>query len=336
MINICSATKLISNKELFLKVLNSGFTHLRINFSHIKNEEASMILGLTKDNYPDIKIIQDLQGPKIRIGDIESLYINDIYTLDKYKMFVLVKEGETAKYQKNLPAIPICFENYKLLKGTKKFILTNKDYQSTISVLDTAEYDWGTAFICMSDSECVFRAEKGLNAIGFDRTKIVLSEKDKKDVLWGLEHHVDIIILSFVSKVEQLIELKAYIKEYSDYMPLIWAKIECLDGITNADLIIEKCDGFMIGRGDLSIEIPLIDLPKAQNDLILICSSQNKECIVATHLFDNYKDILNISDITAIFHLKAIGATGFMMSNEVIFSKNPIKISQEFSIVINK
>lgn len=334
MINICSATKLISNKELFLKVLQNGYTHLRFNFSHINSKEADDIFRFINESSLNIKTIQDLQGPKIRIGNIEQLYLNDVHKLEKYKTFTFYKEGEIINTK--LPTIPICFENYKSLKGTKKFIMSNKNSKSNISVLETKEYNWGTAFICMADEDCYFRTRKGLNAIGFDRTRITLSEKDKLDVLWSLKNKVDVIILSFVATAEQITELKEYILLHSSYIPEIWAKIECFDGIKNASNIIKVCDGFMIGRGDMSIEIPLIDIPRVQDELINLCKDENKECIVATHLFDNYNGKINLSDITTIHYLKNVGATGFMMANELIFAKEPIKISKDFNSLINK
>jgi pyruvate kinase len=325
MINICSTTKLVSEEEKFIKVLGSGYSHLRINFSHIRDDEADYILKISKDNYPDIKIIQDLQGPKIRLGKID-----EAFSVDKYNLFILYKEGEVINNKKRLPLVPICFENYDLLKDTRRFVISNRKSVVNISVLDVEDYDWGRAFICMSDYECVFRTEKGLNAIGLDRTKTSLSNKDKADVLWGLKNKVDIVILSFVSTAEQIKELKSYIASNSDYTPQIWAKIECQDGIKNAESIIKECDGFMVGRGDMSREIKVSDIPRIQTKLINICKENDKECIIATHLFDNYRDRINLSDATAIYYLKESGATGFMMSDEVTFNRNPMKISKDF------
>ena len=109
-------------------------------------------------------------------------------------------------------------------------------------------------------------------------------------MLWGLENKADIIIYSFASSAEQILELKEYIKENSSYMPKIWAKIESREGVENIEEIIDVCDGIMIGRGDMCVEFTMKKIPHIQNNIILACKKKNKDCIVATYIFDNYKN----------------------------------------------
>ena len=163
-----------------------------------------------------------------------------------------------------------------------------------------------------------------------------LSNKDKTDLVWGIENKVDIIIYSFASSATQIIEMKEYIKSKNSYMPKIWAKIENQEGVKNLSEILNVVDGIMIGRGDMCVEFPIENVPMVQNKIIQECNKINKECIVATHIFDNFKNDYDLSDISNLFFLFKSGATGFMPVNEMIFAKDPVYISTKFNRYINK
>lgn len=330
MLRVCPLLK-SPNLEEFEKVLSTGFNAVRFNFSHVNVEVANQHASFLRTNYPNIKIVQDLQGHKLRVGQI-----NDVIHINKNTSFLFVPEGFESEL--DYPQIPILFENYNLLHGTTKFVVENKNTTAIISVLKKITECGKTLFLCMSNENIVFRKEKGINAIGFDRTRLKLSSKDKKDVLWGIENKADIIVYSFASSAEQILELKEYIKSKSLYMPQIWAKIESREGVTNIEEIIDVCDGIMIGRGDMCVEFPTKDIPHIQNTIIKLCKNKDIDCIVATYIFDNYKNKNkpDISDITSLYYFCLMGATGFMPVNEIIFSNNPYKISKNINDLLNQ
>ena len=329
MIRICPLLK-NSNLEEFEKVLNTGFNTVRFNFSHINIDIANQHKDFIRKKYPDVKIMQDLQGHKIRVGNIK-----DIISINKNTQFLFVPEGYESEL--DFPQVPLLFENYDLLYNTSKFMVENKNSTAIISILKRITECGKTIFLCISNENIVFRKEKGVNAIGFDRLKLKLSEKDKRDVLWGLENKADIIVYSFASSAEQILELKEYIKSKSSYMPQIWAKIESREGVTNIEEIINVCDGIMIGRGDMCVEFSMKNIPHIQNNIIKACKNKNTDCIVATYIFDNYKNKNkpDISDITSLYYFCLMGATGFMPVNEIIFANNPYKISKNIKNLLN-
>ena len=329
MIRICPLLK-NSNLEEFEKVLNTGFNTVRFNFSHINIDIANQHKDFIRKKYPDVKIMQDLQGHKIRVGNIK-----DIISINKNTQFLFVPEGYESEL--DFPQVPLLFENYDLLYNTSKFMVENKNSTAIISILKRITECGKTIFLCISNENIVFRKEKGVNAIGFDRLRLKLSEKDKRDVLWGLENKADIIVYSFASSAEQILELKEYIKSKSSYMPQIWAKIESREGVTNIEEIINVCDGIMIGRGDMCVEFSMKNIPHIQNNIIKACKNKNTDCIVATYIFDNYKNKNkpDISDITSLYYFCLMGATGFMPVNEIIFANNPYKISKNINNLLN-
>ena len=329
MIRICPLLK-NSNLEEFEKVLNTGFNTVRFNFSHINIDIANQHKDFIRKKYPDVKIMQDLQGHKIRVGNIK-----DIISINKNTQFLFVPEGYESEL--DFPQVPLLFENYDLLYNTSKFMVENKNSTAIISILKIITECGKTIFLCISNENIVFRKEKGVNAIGFDRLRLKLSKKDKRDVLWGLENKADIIVYSFASSAEQILELKEYIKSKSSYMPQIWAKIESREGVTNIEEIINVCDGIMIGRGDMCVEFSMKNIPHIQNNIIKACKNKNTDCIVATYIFDNYKNKNkpDISDITSLYYFCLMGATGFMPVNEIIFANNPYKISKNINDLLN-
>ena len=325
---IKSKTGIEYDFETFSKVINSGFNAIRINFSHISKNMASDYLKYIRQNHPGVKIIQDLQGHKIRIGNVETITIN------KDENFII--GPEEYKYSGNLKYIPLKFECYDLLADTKYFIVENKNSLTKFYVKTRMNEKGTILFHCQSDSNAILRKEKGINAIGFKREKLQLSNKDKTDLMWGIENKADIIIYSFASSAEQIIEMKEYIKSKSPYMPKIWAKIESIEGVKNLSEILRVVDGIMIGRGDMCVEFSIEDVPMIQDKIIQECKTANKECIVATHIFENFQNNYDISDISALFYLFKNGATGFMPVNEMIFAKDPVYISTKFNRYINK
>lgn len=329
MIKICPLLK-TSDDDIFEKVLNTGFNAVRFNFSHISLETANHYNSLLRKKYPSVKVIQDLQGHKIRVGNLK-----EVQRISKNSLFLFVPEDFESEL--DYPQIPLLFENYDLLYDTSKFVIENKNSTAIISIMKRILEKGKTIFLCMSNENIVFRKEKGVNAIGFNRLKLKLSEKDKKDVLWGIKNKADIIVYSFASSAEQILELKEYIQKQSSYMPQIWAKIESREGVENIEEIIDVCDGIMIGRGDMCVEFTMKKIPHIQNNIILSCKKKNKECIVATYIFDNYKNKNkpDISDITSLYYFCLMGATGFMPVNEIIFSDNPQKISKNINDLLN-
>jgi len=127
MIRICPLLK-TPNLEEFEKVLNTGFNAVRFNFSHVDIEVANQHANFLRANYPDFKIVQDLQGHKVRVG-----HINDVICINKNSHFLFVPEGFESEL--DCPQIPISFENYELLHETTKFVVENKNSTAIISVL---------------------------------------------------------------------------------------------------------------------------------------------------------------------------------------------------------
>lgn len=323
------------NPSTIVSTYEAGINAFRFNFSHIAAPTADKALKYISDHVPGhVHIIQDLQGHKLRIGEISS----EIFML-AYTKFLFVPEGHISKKYSSLPQIPLKFENYEILKDVQRFMMESSRKQVEIKVIDKKIEDDFMYFVCMASENLILRKEKGVTPVGITRGGLTLSKKDQRDIHWGLQNQVDVVLYSFASNANQMLQLQSYINEFkTGPRPRIWAKVESVEGLNNIDEIIAESDGIMIGRGDLLTEVSPTQIPKIQSEIAQKCKMAHKECIIATHVFDNYKNNMkpDLSDVTAMCNAYEYGATGFMLANEFLFAKDPIILAKDFSSVCDK
>jgi pyruvate kinase len=261
-------------------LIKAGANIFRLNFSHGTHDEHKEIILRTREISKKLNIsvgiLQDLQGPKIRIGILDvplSLAIGDICHL--------VSQG-TNKTSEMLE-IPVDFPNLSKLVNPKDNILVN-DGQVKFEVLEVKD---GKVKIKVVRGGTI-NSHKGINIPGICLDLPTITMKDKEDLLFGLAMGVDAVAISFVRSKEDVLQVRQFIENGSkDQQPLLIAKLEKAQALDNLKEIIAVCDGVMIARGDLGVEIDLEDVPVAQKRIIRTANEMHKLVITATQMLES-------------------------------------------------
>jgi len=316
---------------VFLK--NNSVDIIRLNFSHMDYSVAEKTVNYFRNEFKDIKILQDLQGQKWRVSkNIKEDKIlikqnENVYFCSDEKYFKLYKDDFSKIF------IPVQMDgSFSALRNIKK--ISMKDGSMEFDVLENnSETD--EIILARANNSIIVRPEKSINIPDVARAELkALTKKDKKDLEWGINNNLDIICLSFINKKEDILSLKKFINDRlkkNQKIPTIWAKIETKDGYKNFESILKEVDGIILGRGDLIPELGRFESTIAQYNMLKKFKKINgkKDFIIATHIFDSlmtkfnlYPSITNLNDI---YQSVLNGATGFMLTNEVGYGKQPKK-----------
>lgn len=319
---ICSMGPRINNINDIDKLVKAGMTTSRFNFSHAQYIRTEKLIKEIKRNYPNIEVMQDLQGNKLRVsnkfigeklikkGDKVVFCLEDLY----------IKRNKSSKYQ----LIPINYSGrFEDLLGVKEIFMKDATMHFKILKKDRK-------FILAEVlNDGIVRGEKGLNMPGIDRSRMPFSKKDRRDIQWAVQKDVDIICASYVARKEDILEVRRCIEKFSNVRgfkyPKVWAKIECKEGIDNFNDILAVSDGIMLGRGDLKAEVPYYMIPIIQEKLLERTKISKKPMIIATYVLESAKNnnIPTIGELSDIYHSIKLGAGGFMLAGEVGTARNP-------------
>lgn len=266
-----------NTKEKLWELVLAGANIFRLNFSHGSHEQHLQVIKyireLNKEHNANISILQDLQGPKIRTDDVENNGVE-------------LKEGEKIIITKET-----CL-------GTKDKISTSyKALTSDVKVGDTILIDDGKIELKVLNAKNgevsaeiiyggVLKSRKGINLPNTEVSEPSLTEKDRKDLLFGIENDLDWIALSFVRKAEDLTDLKNIIKQHGKDIKIV-AKIEKPQAIESIDAIIAETDAIMVARGDLGVEILMEEVPMLQKMIVKKCNEVGKPVIIATQMMES-------------------------------------------------
>lgn len=318
---ICSIGPKVNNKESIDKLIYAGADLLRFNFSHINYSNTYELIKYVKEKHNKIAILQDLAGNKIRV----SKNFNCQYKVVEGDKIVFYKErnriNEKSNEKDRSYYIPLSIQgDISLLNSAEKIYM--KDGTMEFNIINKRR-DWIETVVTKGG---IIRREKGVNVPGIDRSFMGLTEKDKKDIIWGLKRGVDIICLSYACYGDNMRELKEFINKNSFGRKVeLWAKVESKEGIDNFDDILKESDGIMIGRGDLISEVDYIDIPKIQNDVIAKMNGTNKKLIIATYILDSMKKNSKptLSEISDVYNFVKQGVYGIMLAGEVSIGWKP-------------
>ena len=180
------------------------------------------------------------------------------------------------------------------------------------------------------------KSKKGVNLPNTNISQPALTEKDKKDALLAIEQEVDWIALSFVRNPEDLMELEAIISEHSDYKIPIIAKIEKPEAVENIDKIVAYCDGLMVARGDLGVEIPAQEVPLIQKQLVLKQKVQESLLLLQTQMMESMITSLTPTraEVNDVANSVMDGADAVMLSGETSVGNNSAQVIQKMSDII--
>lgn len=302
--------------EKLLGLVKAGVNVFRLNFSHGSHEDKARIIGYIREinkNEPyNIAILGDLQGPKLRVGDIENGAIE-------------VKEGEQ-----------LIFTNEKRVGNKEKIYVSYPNLHKDVKIGNTILIDDGKLEVKVTGIEKnhdvkvqvtlggVLSSKKGINLPDTKITLPALTEKDLADLDFIIEQKLDWVALSFVRNVKDLIILRNKLQEKNSKTKII-SKIEKPEAVENIRDIIVESDGVMIARGDLGVELPVEKVPLIQKQIIRKCLHRAKPVIVATQMMESMIERTkpNRSEITDVANAVLEGADAVMLSGETATGNHP-------------
>ena len=319
-----------SSKPILKKLISSGVDVFRINFSHSSYSETKKIVddirSLNSELNVHVSILGDLQGPKIRIGQVEG--------------GVELKKGDVLSFTTNDPdyvggkrKVSINYSSFPSDVSKNEKILIN-DGKLILKVIKTNEKDFVEAKVIQGGS---LDSNKGVNLPNTKISMPALTQKDKEDALFSIKNKFDWIALSFVRNSKDLSILKKLIETNSSQKPII-AKIEKPQAIENIDGILKNSDGLMVARGDLGIEIPSEEVPLNQKLLVTRAKKARKPVIIATQMMESMIDSLTPSraEVNDVANSVMDGADAIMLSGETSIGKNPIEVVKTIEKIINR
>lgn len=315
---ICTIGPASNSIETLKKMCKVGMNVARLNFSHGTHEEHQIVIDNIKKVREEldlpIAIMLDTKGPEYRIKTFKNKKINlkdgDVFTFTMEDV-----EGDKTKVSVNYKELI-----YDLGVGDK--ILVNNGLV-IFEVIKCTDKD----IICKTLVGGELSDRKSMSFPGKVLSQPYLSEQDKEDLLFGIKNGVDFIAASFVSRKQDLVDLKTFLKENGGEDIDIIAKIENRAGIDNIEEICEECDGVMVARGDLGVEIPIAELPSIQKYIITKCRLLGKRVITATEMLESM--ITNPrptrAEISDVANAVYDGTSAIMLSGETAAGKYPVQ-----------
>src|SRR3989344_6842485 len=310
--------------EIILKLIKAGANGLRLNFSHGTESERiqqiKWIRAAAEEYGKPVAIIQDLQGPKMRLGDFEGT--------------VTVQTGQDlafgyqADYERT-GQIPTQYDlSKKVKRGERLYLFDGKVHTVVTGVKD------GVVHVRAENSGILLR-RKGINLPDTDFAGDIITAKDRKDIAFGTEHDVDYVAMSFVQTAEDVYKLRGVLKTLGSTARII-AKIETKSAVDNIEEIMQAADAVMVARGDLAIETKPESVPVFQRNIVGLGLRYAKPTIVATQMLASMTEEpeptrAEVSDIaTAVI----IGADAVMLSDETATGRYPTESVQVMKKVI--
>ncbi len=280
---VCTIGPATHTQEMMVKLVGAGMNVCRLNFSHGTHEDHSELIErireVRKKTGEPLTILQDLQGPKIRVGELPKEGV----VLEAGKQIIFTTG--TSDIPQKLPVTYAAL--HKDVQAGQHILLD--DGLMAVRVLEVKRQD----VICEVVNGGTLTSHKGMNLPETKTSISAMSDKDREDVVFGVLQGVDWIALSFVRSADDLRELRRVIASAEETNGAskttirIMAKIEKPEALENIDAIIAEADGIMVARGDLGIEIPAEKVPVAQKQIITKCLEAAKPVIVATQMLDS-------------------------------------------------
>lgn len=306
--------------ETIEKLILAGVNVFRLNFSHGTHEYHYEVLQKIRQAEKNTGlltgVLQDISGPKIRVGMID----------EPFKL----QENDTIEFvAENIPGVQLSENSYRTCIN-KPSVLKQIQIGEYIFLYDgmirtkVIEASQSSVKVVVQNSG-MLSSKKGVN---FPNTRLsieIITKKDKADMLWGVQNDVDFMAISFVQNASDMIQAREIIKEHNGRAQL-YAKIEKFDAVENIDAILEASDGIMVARGDLGIEVPFYEVPSLQKMLIRKANEAAKPVITATQMLLSMteKDRATRAEISDIANAVLDGTDAVMLSEESAVGHNPV------------
>ncbi|HLV41616.1 MAG TPA: pyruvate kinase [Brumimicrobium sp.] len=318
-----------SSKKVLREMMVEGMNVARINFSHgsyENHEEAiNIIRELNEETGLNVAILADLQGPKIRTREME----NNGVDLVPGEMVEIVTEKGVLGTAKRF-AINYTQLAQDINAGEK---IRLDDGKLELEVISTD----GKVIKAVVNHGGILSSNKGVNLPNTEISLPSLTEKDREDLQFAMDHNVDWIGLSFVRSSKDITELKEIINQHHNKAKIV-AKIEKPEAIKDIDAIIRETDAIMVARGDLGVEIPMEDVPLVQKMLIKKCYLHAKPIIVATQMMESMIEDYTPTraEVNDVANAVLDGADAVMLSGETSVGNHPVLVIQAMNKIVSK
>lgn len=315
---VCTLGPACSDKQTLIEMCKAGMNVARLNFSHNTHADHEKRIALIKEVREElglpIAIMLDTKGPEYRIKTFKNGKIT-LKEGDTFTFTAVEIEGDETRVSVNYKGLP-----HDLEKGD--IILLNNGLLS-FEVTDKTDTDVLCRVVIggeLSDRKSMSFPNKTLK-------QKYLSDQDKQDIKFGIEHDIDFIACSFVSCRQDLLDVKNYLSELGASGIDLIAKIENRSGVDNIEEISGECDGIMVARGDMGVEIPFEELPAIQKKIITKCRMLGKRVITATEMLESM--IYNVrptrAEISDVANAVYDGTSAIMLSGETAAGKYPVQ-----------
>ncbi len=317
-----------SKREVLKELVGAGVDVFRINFSHASYDDVieriQMIRELNEELGIHTSILADLQGPKLRVGVMGGEVV--VAPGDE----ILFVTGEP--FEGSAERVYMNYQNFpKDVKPGERVLLD--DGKLIFEVLESnGENEVKTKVIQGGP----LKSKKGVNLPNTNISLPALTEKDVKDAIFAVEQGVDWIALSFVRFSQDLIDLQNLIKEHSEHKIPIIAKIEKPEAVDNIEKIVAYCDGLMVARGDLGVEIPAHEVPLIQKKLVLTAKKARIPVIIATQMMETMITSLTPTraEVNDVANSVMDGADAVMLSGETSVGNYPVQVIEKMTSIL--
>lgn len=315
---VCTIGPATNSQKMIEQMIISGMNVARINFSHGTHEDHEKTIGYIKAAreklHRPVAIMLDTKGPEIRIGKFEcgTVELRDGETFTLTSKDIIGNETVVSQSYTDLPS--------QLEIGSDVLV---DDGSITLKVEELTETD----VVCRIINGGTLKNGKGVNIPNVHLDMPHLSERDKSDILFGIEHDVDFIAASFVRCAEDVKNMRKFVDYNGGHDIRIISKIENIEGVDNFADILELSDGIMVARGDMGVEIPFERLPGLQKKFILECYRAGKMVITATQMLESMitHSSPTRAEITDVANAVFDGTSAVMLSGETAVGKYPIR-----------
>ncbi|HBK20922.1 MAG TPA: pyruvate kinase [Cryomorphaceae bacterium] len=314
------------HKDVMKDMIIAGVNVFRVNFSHGDHETHRRTIRLVKELNEEFNcktaVLADLQGPKLRIGDVEE--------------GAVINEGDTLTFTTNRVegTAELVYMNYQKFPqdvNTGEHILLD-DGKLMCEVLETDKKDTVVTKVIQGGP---LKSKKGVNLPNTKVSLPCLTEKDLEDVVVAMEEGVEWIGLSFVRDADDVNELRKIINDFGSFAKIV-SKIEKPEAVVDIDKIIDATDAIMVARGDLGVEIPYSSVPMVQKMIVEKCHLKAKPCIIATQMMESMIDSQSPTraEVNDVANSVCDGADAVMLSGETSVGKFPAKVVETMASIV--
>ena len=325
---VCTLGPATDDENILREMMNSGMNVARFNFSHGSHEEHKRRLdalkALREEMGLPVAAMLDTKGPEVRLKTFAAGTVE----LKAGSTFTLTTREVTGDES-------ICSVTYADLPGDVKpggTILLD-DGLVALTVLGTTDTD----IRCRVENDGVMKSRKGVNVPGVRLSMPYMSQRDRDDILFGVEQGFDFIAASFVRTAADVREIRRLLDEAGSSIQII-AKIENQEGVSNLTEILSVADGIMVARGDMGVEIDFTEIPAIQKNMIAQCVACGKPVITATQMLDSMMENPRPTraEITDVANAIYDGTSAIMLSGETAAGKYPVEAVQTMDAIARR